>query len=1233
MSPSKQDIKKNRSSSKIEDTISKSVGATNVSKNSSTRLNFPKSLIPNTKTQAPIELTKRLKELHENLASLSQEGFEADSLVSPAKELLSPQLMGSKDEGVKVFTGCCLADILRLSAPNAPYSLEEQEKIFTLFLDLLIKLGSDKKGYAQYYSYILVSLATVKSAILITDFESDQLLCKYFVSIFKLAEEKITREQTLRLVEVLEQLAQEAKTIPAPIIELILKQFSKKRQLECPPAFAMAKSLCNSVTDRLQAPLCQYFSELLTSYEKEADEEENTGFKLDVDEVHSLFQLIYPIEPNVLLSVIPQLEAELTITNHDLRQLATTTLGAMLVHPSSTLTTLYPTVWKSWLQRRHDKNPHIRTIWIQQCPAFYNEQSSLLNDINSALEDKFMDTDEKVRAAACRAFEPLKYTTLKQYVPLSLIKALAGRVRDKKSFVRKEATIQLGEIYDQAYEDISLDDTIAVEKFGWIPSFLLNAVYTNEHDLILGVEQAFRTSIIGQSTDAEEYTERFLRITSALDSSSYKIISVLLRRQQSMHKDFSVFLTTSRKLSGEIANYSENNEQLFPQVRLLASRLTSKFPEPSKAAELLARYPRSSDRKLNEFFDKLLDPTVSLANARRAEAEAIKRIDQVAPALNDVFRALLIKIGPSFVYRDMLPILLKYANSYVATKSRKIKSSENSLLSETADRFLKELTSIYPTMYEDHVQDLINMLLIGGPRSEEWLSALSNFAQSSPKPAQENGPLAKKLANFVLEGTTGQSLHAAIALGCFDPTRNKVKSCIKTIVNGLNVDSPRLPSRLEALSEFISRHIELTEEYMETVIKFIISDLLPKNISLESTETEAFQRINLPSILQAKMSALSILVNRSVVFAGHETKQRLVKPVFSLLWTILEKKGETAENGNTHDVLRSHLRLEAACAILNLAGCESYALMITPAQFNCLAGIIQDEYFHVRETFGQTLIKKLCQCVLPTKYATILFLAAFEVEDSFKNQIKQVVKQLLAVEKIGERSVHLIECNISRLIHLLAHDSDFTQTSDDLKLFSKYIEFFLSLLATHDNISFLYAMVGQIKLTEDAAIPARTENLYILSDLAQYVINNKRHVHSWNITPFSDTIQLPKDLFRPLPNHPESNDIAKKSYLPPEFLNESAQVMLPPSQLRAKIDKNTTSSRSAPTTPAADSDGEGIKKEYTLKSKSRKRSDKSPREDQPRRKHPRKAREHSKKNILNSESDVESDGSSFKGDQ
>lgn len=112
--------------------------------------------------------------------------------------------------GVKAYAACCLADLLRLYAPDAPYTADELRDIFQFFIVQITTnlkppsarpLAPSKRGnesqtqgntritdvpYYAEYCYLIESLATIKSIVLICDLPAaDDLITTYFESILE----------------------------------------------------------------------------------------------------------------------------------------------------------------------------------------------------------------------------------------------------------------------------------------------------------------------------------------------------------------------------------------------------------------------------------------------------------------------------------------------------------------------------------------------------------------------------------------------------------------------------------------------------------------------------------------------------------------------------------------------------------------------------------------------------------------------------------------------------------------------------------------------------------------------------------------------------------------------------------------------------------------------------------------------------------------------------------------
>lgn len=67
------------------------------------------------------DLLARLKTLLDELRTIDQDEAHRDSLLPVAQELAHQSLLQHKDNGVRAWTVCCIVDMLKLFAPDAPY--------------------------------------------------------------------------------------------------------------------------------------------------------------------------------------------------------------------------------------------------------------------------------------------------------------------------------------------------------------------------------------------------------------------------------------------------------------------------------------------------------------------------------------------------------------------------------------------------------------------------------------------------------------------------------------------------------------------------------------------------------------------------------------------------------------------------------------------------------------------------------------------------------------------------------------------------------------------------------------------------------------------------------------------------------------------------------------------------------------------------------------------------------
>jgi sister-chromatid-cohesion protein PDS5 len=86
------------------------------------KLKFKQPLVGRPGKQIGVsDLLTRLKALLDELRTIDQEEAHRDSLMPVAESLAHQSLLQHKDNGVRAWTVCCIVDMLKLFAPDAPY--------------------------------------------------------------------------------------------------------------------------------------------------------------------------------------------------------------------------------------------------------------------------------------------------------------------------------------------------------------------------------------------------------------------------------------------------------------------------------------------------------------------------------------------------------------------------------------------------------------------------------------------------------------------------------------------------------------------------------------------------------------------------------------------------------------------------------------------------------------------------------------------------------------------------------------------------------------------------------------------------------------------------------------------------------------------------------------------------------------------------------------------------------
>ncbi|THH15253.1 hypothetical protein EW146_g5196 [Bondarzewia mesenterica] len=1139
-------------------------------------------------------LLKKLKALHTELADLDQELVDVQSLSSARKELIHTSILLHKDRGVKAYCACCLADLLRLYAPDAPYTQNELRDIFQFFFRQLSAglKGPDSPYYSEYF-HLLESLSTVKSVVLVCDLpNADELMTSIFRDLFALVRLDLAKKIEMFIADILVALIDECQTLPSEVLDIIMAQFMEKNAGMDNPGYRLAVQVCNATADKLQRHVCQYFTDIIVQHSQDEEYDE-------IRTAHDLIKQLNRTSPSLLHNVVPQLEEELRVEDVQLRTLATQVLGEMFADKGGAdLVKKYPTTWQVWLLRKNDKSVMVRLSMVEAAKGLISNladqrenvegmPSLVVNselydtdpkhDLSEVLQAKLLDPDEKVRAAVCKLYSQLDYETALHHVSKAQLQSIAGRGLDKKHSVRTEALNTLGKLFSLAYPEIENGEPAAVRQFSWIPEVVLHISSTTtevkaaaEHILaeyILPLPSGSGSRTI--DVDETAWTDRLLTTMKFMDEKAVSALLGLSGIKIIRPSVYEKFVECCVKNNGGIID--ENEDMVVKMLNVVIQNIAGSLPDPQKAADDMHAFAKMNEGRLYKLMKTCMDTQTDLKTLVKITNEFLRRVEQANASIIPTMTILLRRASLRFINQSSLPTLIKRLQRGDPVGDGH-GTSQAQLSANNAEAVLICVSKHCPALYKPHVTELTKAIADDkNPRLVEvCLQALAAVGKWDEKLAPTDKRTTERVMRYVLQS---DSRHAKFSARLLAKLRNSEEVCAD-IVNTISEQLPMVAAEkrvahLTVLKELALIAPDAFEQRSEDIMAFLIKKVLmspsPPDPDEMDDESEWTDNDVLSPALRAKIISLKVCRNRCLAHASSDTAIDIATPVLKMFITLLEYRGSLSLGSNDDPKVKARMRLQAAVSLLHLATAEKYSSFIS-TNFVLLALTMQDSCYQVRSGFLQKLIALLKPRKLPAHFNVIPFLTVHDPEADVKSMAKAYVTYAFRNAPPAIK-VENFEMIFIRFFHLLAHHPDFAVTPEALPDMAKYIEFYLELIASADNISLLYHLASKVKTVRDAESHVYSENLYALSELSQYLIKVRAHLHSWLLQSYPGKVKLDADILRPLPSAEAVNEIMKHVYLPEvtlEWLKDQARsAKVVGADGKAKATRKSTGKRKA----------------------------------------------------------------------
>ncbi|XP_021776136.1 uncharacterized protein LOC110739961 isoform X2 [Chenopodium quinoa] len=198
------------------------------------------------------ELLSLLDELVLLLSKVGQAPSQPvqDALLPTMKALISDHLFRNSDADVIITVAACLNEILRISAPVAPYDDDKMKEIFEL-----IVLSFDKLSCPPGRSYskailILESVARLRSCVMMLDLDCDSLITK----MFQLFQKHSCHPHSvfLAMEKIMNVMIKESDSLSVELVKVLLESIRLENQNALPESFKMGAKVIEECSEKLK---------------------------------------------------------------------------------------------------------------------------------------------------------------------------------------------------------------------------------------------------------------------------------------------------------------------------------------------------------------------------------------------------------------------------------------------------------------------------------------------------------------------------------------------------------------------------------------------------------------------------------------------------------------------------------------------------------------------------------------------------------------------------------------------------------------------------------------------------------------------------------------------------------------------------------------------------------------------------------------------------------------------
>ncbi|KAJ8908010.1 hypothetical protein NDN08_008111 [Rhodosorus marinus] len=1091
------------------------------------------------------ELIERLRNVQLELKGLEQ-GYRNHALEDLAISLVEDDLLQSQSKEVRILLACCLADVLRVFAPSAPYEEPMLKTIFVLFVRQLRGLEDVESPLWSFTYYLLEKLSLVKAFVMVAD--DEDIVTKTFENLYSAMQENQSYKVLTLVQNILVTIVEETtQPVQQWLLDVLLQPLVAGRD----SGKDIAYSVLRRSTSILQSPVSNFLNSLLAQ-----DSRLQTEL---VDYKEDLIVALNKVSSEFLLYVIPNLERELTSGVEANRRGAVAIMSRVFSEPDSSAVKDYPTLYKGFLRRATDIEPLIRKQTIAACRDIVEAHSWTATDILPALEGRLMDTSEEVRELAVETIFALNKLTKEETLAVA-----SERMMDKHVGTRRKAVTCVLELLTETIKSwggvvaprelVDIDDVPV-----WaVQSSLRSAKAlskTADRRSLYPIERALFEESLVETESYETRVAIWLHVFDEIEEDQRELLRELLSSRELIRKRFRAAIKYRKRSILEAGDHAlicscaanDSSEILTDEEYGTALSVVAKHHPAidgteSSSLKHLKTIFKAVDISVFDDLTTICDEQSSNEVVSAAAESVVAKFDKAQQARSFLVDQIIPWGREEIFSEDFLR-----TSASIATQPPKGMVP----LRNFAEWFLGAAASVVPRSFEG-ISEAIADLLLTTPKPSTALQVLSSIGECFHIHGPRMSAVNKKLEEISLSSDYKDAKWAARALVQMNgddaslPVWTQLLRSIERCLDVGEGDGPEtVLGALTTLSQIASRSKSVWPLISTKAVEF--SSRLLKG-ELEMTQTRKTK------YAECCKRAMKILVHsaRQSHEGNRSSAASTMQETLSLLLTVAESNGDVFnvhsgdEEASAEDPECARVRLASACGVLSLSRSlspENFP-MICPSNFLRTVLIAQDVHPDVRVSFAEKIYKGILHKRLQIRWMVGFILMAVDPDKENTDTVKKCTTNLVRIWRLkvedfkkreGKNDIRKVlpmlpESVLPSVIWMLAHHPD--AKVDEEKGFpdtKKYLEFFFSrLLVQSDYASFLHQILQTVVLSQDATDPlpegdetlptayqrgAGTLMIRKVANLGITMLVDMQSGRKWDLTQFPGRFFLPEELF------------------------------------------------------------------------------------------------------------------------